>query len=484
MTMPPFTSDPFFILLIAVIVMFGSIVWLRFHAFIALLLAAFIVAIMTPGSNIEQFALHSGMSPAEASAMAGSSIGERVARAFGNTTAHIGILIAMAAVIGKCLLESGGAERIVRSIIRLTGVEKTPVAFTISSFFLAIPVFFDTVFYLMVPLAKAMAARLKKNYLLLILTIAAGGTMAHSLLPPTPGPLFLVAVMKIPIHMMMTGGFIVGVFAVTSGYFYAVWINKKLQIPLRDSPDAPIDKIEALVDKDIKKLPPLWLSVLPILVPVIFISLDGIVKAFSTDPANGVLTNGLMSFISFMGDKNTALITGGLLALFLLAGHKPGNGEPISKSVQSALMSGGVIILITAAGGAFGNMLQQTGISLRIAELTKNYQMALIPLAFFITAIVRTAQGSATVSMITASGILSGMAATAALEYNVLYLGLAIACGSKPVPWMNDSGFWIISRMSNFTTGETLKSFSAMLAVMGITGLIVTYIGAMLFPLI
>jgi len=147
-------------------------------------------------------------------------------------------------------------------------------------------------------------------------------------------------------------------------------------------------------------------------------------------------------------------------------------------------MSGGVIILITAAGGAFGNMLQQTGISLRIAELTKNYQMALIPLAFFITAIVRTAQGSATVSMITASGILAGMAATATLEYNVLYLGLSIACCSKPVPWMNDSGFWIISRMSNFTTGETLKSFSAMLTVMGITGLIVTYIGAMLFPLV
>jgi gluconate:H+ symporter, GntP family len=284
--------------------------------------------------------------------------------------------------------------------------------------------------------------------------------------------------------MMMTGGFIVGVFAVSSGYFYAVWINKKLQIPLRDSPDAPIDKIEELVDKDIKQLPPLWLSVLPILVPVIFISLDGIVKTFGTDPANGVLTNGLMSFISFLGDKNTALITGGLLALFLLARHNPGNGEQISKSVQSALMSGGVIILITAAGGAFGNMLQQTGISLRIAELTKNYQMALIPLAFFITAIVRTAQGSATVSMITASGILAGMAATATLEYNVLYLGLAIACGSKPVPWMNDSGFWIISRMSNFTTGETLKSFSAMLTVMGITGLIVTYIGAILFPLV
>ncbi|MDD4108593.1 MAG: SLC13 family permease [Prolixibacteraceae bacterium] len=482
--MPQFASDPFFILLVAVILMFGSIVWLKLHAFIALLLSAFVVAMLTPVTNIEQFALSGGMSSAEAMALANSGIGERVARAFGNTTAQIGILIAMAAVIGKCLLESGGAERIVRSIIRITGEKNTPAAFTISSFFLAIPVFFDTVFYLMVPLAKAMAVRMKKKYLLLILTIAAGGTMAHSLLPPTPGPLFLVAVMNIPIHMMMIGGFVVGIFAVLSGYCYAVWINKKLSIPLRDTPDVPTGQIEALVDKDINQLPPLWLSVLPILIPLIFISLDGIINAFGYYDRAGLSVTRIFAVVSFLGDKNTALIIGALTSLLLLAKQKSGSREEISKSVQSALMSGGVIILITAAGGAFGNMLQQTGISIRIAELTKNYQMALIPLAFFITAIVRTAQGSATVSMITASGILAGMAAGAALEYHVLYLGLAIACGSKPVPWMNDSGFWIISRMSNFTTAETLKSFSAMLTIMGITGLVVTYIAAMLFPLV
>ena len=361
--MPQFNSDPFFILLVAVILMFGSIVWLKLHAFIALLLSAFIVAMLTPGANIEQFALSGGMSSAEALALANSGIGERVARAFGNTTAQIGILIAMAAVIGKCLLESGGAERIVRSIIRLTGESKSPVAFTISSFFLAIPVFFDTVFYLMVPLAKAMAARMKKNYLLLILTIAAGGTMAHSLLPPTPGPLFLVAVMNIPIHMMMTGGFVVGIFAVLAGYLYAVWINKKLSIPLRDSPDVPIGQIEALVNKDIIQLPPLWLSVLPILVPVIFISTDGIINASGDFERAGSLLTGILAVVSFLGDKNTALIIGALISLFLLTKQKSGNREQISKSVQSALMSGGVIILITAAGGAWNASIIAEAIS-------------------------------------------------------------------------------------------------------------------------
>ena len=307
--------------------------------------------------------------------------------------------------------------------------------------------------------------------------------MAHSLLPPTPGPLFLAAVMKIPIHMMMIGGFIVGVFAVTSGYIYAVWINNKLSIPLRDTADAPLDKIEALSKTQSGQLPPLWLSSLPILVPLVLISLDGIIDAFRTNTGSDI-NNIIMALVGFLGNKNTALVTGGLIALFLLARQKSGDSGQMSSSVQNALMSGGVIILITSAGGAFGGMLQQTGISLKIAELTREFQMALIPLAFLITAVVRTAQGSATVSMITAAGILAGMAGDEELGYHVLYLGLAIACGSKPFPWMNDSGFWIISKMSNFTPGETLKSFSAMLTIMGITGLIITYLGALFFPLV
>ncbi len=484
MILPDFVSDPLFILLIGIIVVVTSIIRLRLHAFLALLLAAYVVAILTPVSAIEQFALGTGMSSAQASELAGRSIGERIAMAFANTTAQIGILIAMAAVIGKCLLESGGAERIVRSILKLTGEAKAPIAFAGSSFFLSIPVFFDTTFYLMVPLAKAMAARLKKNFLLFILAIAAGGVVAHALVPPTPGPLFLVAIMQIPIHMMLTGGLLVGIVTATTGYLYAVWINNKSPIPLRGSPDTPIKDLENLIEKDITQLPALWLSVMPIIVPLVFISANGIMEAFLDETSRSTFINYLTSFISFIGDKNTALVAGGLIALFLLAKQKFGDWEQLSKSMQEALMSGGVIILITAAGGAFGGILQQTGISFRISELTEGHQMALIPLAFMITAVIRTAQGSGAVSMITAAGILAGMANYATLEYHVLYLGLAIACGSKPIPWMNDSGFWIVGKMSNFTEKETLKSFSVMLTIMGITGLLIVFLAARLFPLV
>lgn len=479
--------DPLFILLVGIVVVVGGIIVLRLHAFISLILAAYVVALLTPVSAIKQFALESGMSAGKAVQMAHSSIGERIAIAFGNNVAEIGILIAMAAIIGKCLLESGGAERIVRSVVKITGINKSPIAFAGSSFFLSIPVFFDTVFYLMIPLAKAMAMRIGKNYLLLVLAIAAGGTMAHTLVPPTPGPLFIASAMGIPIYMMMIGGTLVGLFTVTSGYLYASWTNVTWPVPLRDSPEAPLKAMKAQVSEGTGNLPGLWLSVLPIVIPLVFITARGILGSiFDIGAAvtSHALLGGLLAVITFVGEKNTALVVGGLIALMMLGRYKEGTKKDMAKSIQGALMSGGIIILITAAGGAFGAMLQQTGISTRLAELTGGFQLALIPLAFVITAVIKTAQGSSTVSMITAAGIMAGMVSSTQLDYHILYLGLAVGCGSTVFSWMNDSGFWVITKMSNLTEQESLKTFSVMTAIMGCTGLVVILIAAWLFPLV
>ncbi len=473
-------TDPLFILLVGIIIVVGGIIWLRLHPFLALLLGAMAVAFLTPAEAIEQYALGKGATEAAAQQMANRSIGERIALEFGSTAGKIGILIAMAAIIGKCMLESGAAERIVRSVLKVTGVPRAPVAFLGSSFFLGIPVFFDTVFYLMIPLAKAMAMRIGKNYLLLVLCVAAGAAMANSLVPPTPGPLFLISELNIPMGMMMVGGTLVGIFTIAAGYVYARWANQKWPVSLRDSVDAPLENIQSLAAKTDTDLPSLWFSLLPILIPLVFISADAAIEAYSSA---GDDTSWLVQFIHFFGEKNMALIAGGFAALILLAVQKRSNKKLMTSAMQTALMSGGIIILITAAGGAFGGMLQQTGISERIAALTQGYQMALLPLSFLITAVVRTAQGSATVAMITASGILAGMADSAQLEFHPLYIGLAIACGSKLIPWMNDSGFWIVTKMSNLTEEEALKTFSPLLTIMGIAGLVVILIAAKLLPL-
>ena len=485
-------GDPIFILFVGVIIVVGGIIGLKLHPFLALLLAALAVALLTPAASVEQFFLKTN-SAADALKLANKSIGERIGTEFGNTCAKLGIVIACAAIIGKAMLDSGAAEKIIRAMLKLTGVKHAPIGFILSSFFLTIPVFVDTVIFLMMPLAKAMGMRLGKNYLLLALSVIAGAVMANSYVPPSPGPLFLVTALHVPIGLMMVCGTLLGLCTITVGYFIAIWLNKKNPIPLRDSPDARLEDIAAIANKDDKELPALGLALLPAVFPLVTICIRSAVEGFSLKDSFGKIAmpltqfdflNKIMDVVLFFGDKNIALLSGAMFALLVLANQKKTLKAGMTAFVQTALMSGGGIILITAAGGAFGGMLQQTGISSRIADMTKDYQMALIPLAFFITAVVRTAQGSATVALITAAGILAGMAQNANLGFNPVYLCLAIGSGAKLVPWMNDAGFWIMCKTSNLTEQEALKTIAPMQSLMGITGLILTMIAAQLFPMV
>ncbi len=473
--------DPILILLVGIFIVVGGIIGLKLHPFLALIFAAIVVALLTPISSLQQFGLSKGMDTAAALAFSKKGIGERVATEFGNTCAKIGILIAMAAIIGKCMLESGSAEKIIRSLLKLTGIEKAPIAFLLSSFFLGMPVFFDTVIFLMMPLAKAMTLKIGKNYLFFIMCIMAGAAMANSLVPPAPGPLFLIGEMHIPIGLMMGTGIVVGLFTITAGYLYASWANKKYTIPLRDAADARIEDLKIISNTENSQLPSLLVALLPVLVPIIFITLDASFTAILKANPQASIPKTILTLVKFLGDKNIAIVIGGILALLVIKKYKK---ENLSSFIQNALMSGGGIILITAAGGAFGGMIQQTGISAEIGLLTANYQMALIPMAFFIAALIRTAQGSATVALITTSGVLAGMATNTHLSFNPVYIGLAIGCGSKIFMWMNDPGFWILSKLSNLTEKEVLKTISPLLVVMGFTGLVVILIAAKLFPLL
>jgi GntP family gluconate:H+ symporter len=302
---PSLITDPLFILAAGIIVVVGGIIGLKLHPFLALLLGALVVAIMTPAAVIEHDALAKGATPAMARQLSGKSIGERIAAEFGNTCGKLGILIAMAAIIGKCMLESGAAEKIVRSLLKLTGIDKAPLAFLAGSFFIGIPVFFDTVLFLMIPLAKAMTMRVGKNYLLLVLAIMAGASMANSLVPPAPGPLFLVSEMHIPIGMMMVTGFLLGLVTITSGYIFARYVNRKWPIPLRDSLDARLEDLQSVSQKKDTQLPPLWFSLLPVLLPLIFICTKTALTSFSHDQS--FLSHPLMRFLLFLGDKYVAL---------------------------------------------------------------------------------------------------------------------------------------------------------------------------------
>ncbi|TWU02382.1 GntP family permease [Stieleria varia] len=491
------------IVALSVAVVLVSILVFRLHAFLTLLLAGLLVAWLSSPTALGEYAQaefqKGNLSQKQVDALPTTSAATRLATAFGDTAGKIGILIALASIIGQCLLESGAAATIVDRMLSLTGPRRAPEALAASSFLLGIPVFFDTVFYLMVPLARSLRQRLGKDYVLFILAILAGGSLAHSLIPPTPGPLQVAEIIGVDIGVMLGVGLLVGGCSSVISLFAARVINRLVDVPLRFSDDELSDSglsgsDAQNGDEDSQSLvsletlpasvpgsangPSLLASLLPIAVPVVLITV-GSVLAYLIK-SDRVIASGWTDLFKFTGDKNIAIGIGVLLAFGLMR-YVP--AEKRKTLVTRSLGAAGSIILITAAGGAFGAMLRQAGIAGAVQDLAQDVPgLLLLPVAFAVTAAVRTLQGSATVAMITAAGVLQGFVAGEGFPFHPVYLAMAIGAGSKPISWMTDSAFWVITRMSGMTEAEGLKVISPMSTAMGFSALAVTMLFAWLVP--
>jgi len=531
--------SPLLILIIGVVVVIGLIIVLRVHAFIALITTAILVSLLAPGELSVKVT--------------------RVAEAFGSTVGAIGIVIALAAVIGTCLMESGAADRIVRAFLSVLGEKRSSWALMGSGFVLSIPVFFDTVFYLLIPLARSLHKRTHKNYMLYLMAICAGGCITHTLVPPTPGPLFIAAMFKIDLGLMILVGTMIALPTAIVALMVCGLINRYVDIPMRSYSDGP--EPEPMTDE---QLPPLWLSFLPVLLPVILISSHTVANVFAKAELVDLLTNRLTetavvaaedaetlaqdlvtaSLVSptddadglaeqlvsrkiggteqeagqlaqdlvranlfatveaaprpaqdranvtaVLGSPNLALLLSAVIAMGMMVWKRKMPLKELARKVDTSLMSGGVIILITAGGGAFGAMLREAGIQTMIEQRfsggTQNVGMMIFFVAFGVSAMLKFAQGSSTVAMITTSSMFAAMGVTSEmLGCNLVYLATAIGGGALVGSWMNDSGFWIISRMGVLTETEALKSWTVLLATLGITSFAFSLLFSRLLPLV
>ncbi|MCD0459337.1 GntP family permease [Roseiconus lacunae] len=485
------------IVALAITVVLVCILRFRLHAFVTLLLAGLLVASLTDSESLRQHAEQEvaaeRFTAKEAESFSHSSSVKRLSTEFGNTVGRIGILIALASVIGGLLSESGAANTIVQRILAVTGPKRAPEALALSSFVIGIPVFFDTVFYLMVPLARSMRKAVGKNYVLFILAILAGGSIAHSLIPPTPGPLQVAEILHIDVGVVLIAGLSIGFLSSTLSLASARVINHFVDVPLRtDATDfegqsTPDDQADAGADDadfdsaataNRRVGPGLIAALLPIMVPVVLITAGSVIR-YLLD-AGKLETGGITDALLFIGDKNIAIAIGLAMAFHLVRFVAPERRQSL---VSRSLASAGNIILITAAGGAFGKMLYFAGIATAVSDLVDtNAGLVLLPVAFLVTTAIRTLQGSATVAMITAAGVLQGFATSENLPFHPVYLAMAIGAGSKPVSWMTDSAFWVITRMSGMTESEGLKVISPMSTAMGLSALLVTVLAAWLVP--
>jgi len=459
-----FTHSPLVTFVIGLAAVIALLVWLDLPPFVGLIISAFVVGIVNS-------VFVADFSSADAAG--------QVATAFGNGMAGIGIPILMAAVIGKAMLESGSAQRIVRGFQNVLGESNSDIALLGSSSLLAVPVFFDSVFYLMAPLARSTRARLGRDYTLFIVVVGTGAAAAHVFVPPTPGPLAVADQIGSDLGTTILIGIITAIPAAGfTGLVYGRWINKRLDIPLRDTMATSTEELQEVADRPTSELPGVLESLAPILLAVVLIAAATAVDAF--DEAVPALAS-LQPYTDFIGDKNVALTIAALAAAYTFYRFDDMTREEWSEELTEALKSGGNIAAITAAGGAFGALLAASGIGDYLAGALQEVGIGLIVTAWLIAAIVRIAQGSATAAMLTAAGIMVPLVGQ--LTVHPAYLVMAIGAGGNICSWFNDSGFWLVSEIGGLTKAETLKTWTVLTTLISITGLITVLIVSTVFPL-
>ncbi|HYR30558.1 MAG TPA: SLC13 family permease [Gemmatimonadales bacterium] len=460
---------PTLILLIGIATILAGIVVLRLNAFLALIIAAIVVSLLAPGEAAVKIA--------------------RVAEGFGRTAGTVGIVIALAAIIGKAMMESGAADRIVNAFLALLGEKRGATALCSTGYILSIPVFFDTVFFLLVPLARSMYGRTNRNYLKYLLAIAAGAGATHTLVPPTPGPLAIAGTLGVDLGTMVLVGAAVALPAAAAGLLFAGWVDRRMPVV----PQAPAALgVNAAAVAPTAPLPGLIPSLLPILLPVLLISSHTVVASMTARPGMHVaMWSTLEPYTAIIGNPNLALLVGTGIAMWVYARQRRASRADIAEMVETSITSAGVMILIIAASGGFGVALQATGIGSVIERAFVGQAAAsgigsglvFLFLGFGVASLIKLAQGSSTVAMITTAAMLAAMLPASGLPFHTVYVATAIASGSLVGTWMNDSGFWLFSKMGGVTEIQTLKSWTPVLGIVGVTAMVTTLALALLVPL-
>lgn len=445
---------PFVLGLVAVIVL---LVGMRLPAFLGLVLATVVVGIASPEIPFAEV-------PTE------------MTTAFGDVMQAVGIPILMAALIGKSLMDSGAAERIVRAFLSQTGEERSEVALLASSYVLSVPVFVDNVFYLLAPLGRSMYARTGAKYPLYITVLSAGALATHMLVPPTPGPLAMAETLDVDLGLAIFVGAIIALpMSMVAGLVYGYWLDEHLSIPLREAMGSTATVLEEKTATALDDLPGLGEAIFPIALPVFLIGANTITEALPAVSGPITATTG------FLGDPTVALMLAALAAITTYYRTSTLGPDAFRDALTDALKSGGNIIAITAAGGAFGALLRTAGVGEYIAGTLAEAGIPLLVTGWLIGGVIRIAQGSGTVAVLTGASMMAPL--THGLEAHPVYMMMAVGTGALLFSWYNDSGFWIVSEVAGLTQTETLKTWSVANTVMAFTGLFLVLLLATVFPL-
>lgn len=420
----------------------------KVHVFVALLIAAVIVGVV--------------------GGLGTTATVDAITTGFGGTLGNIGIIIGLGIMMGQMFEISGAAERMARTFLKLFGKGKEEAALTLTGFLVSIPIFCDSGFVILSPLAKALSRKTKKSIAGLSVALAGGLVITHSLVPPTPGPLGVAGTFGVDVGQFILLGIGISIPMAIAIMIYSKYIGKKIyQLP-NEAGDGwerpPYQKpiYDVVSDEASRNLPSAFLAFLPIILPIILILFNTVLSAMK-------LNTGIYQVIIFLGKPIIAVGIGLLISIYTLTRGK--DRKYVITELEDSMKSAGIIIFVTGGGGALGQVLKSAGVGDYIANGIAATAIPVILLPFIIATLVRFVQGSGTVAMITAAGITAPIVEAAG--GNMLLGAFAACVGALFFSYFNDSFYWVVNRLSGITeTKEQIRVWSFTTTIAWAVGLI------------
>lgn len=433
------------LLSIVLIILLTSVV--RLNAFVSLFTVALLLAVIT---------------------LRDRNVVEILKQGFGSTMASIGFLIIFGAMIAVVLEKTGGAVSIANYILSKTGTQKAASAMGLTGFIAGMPIFCDSGFIILSGLAKSFSTKAKVALPLVAFVLATSLYSVHCLIPTHPGALAASGIIGANIGYLVLLGTLAAIPGALAAFWWIRWRTGKettVEVVEEENTANPVQLDDAL--------PPVFLSFLPIILPILLIAIGSLLSVI-----NLTETNLLVDVLIFLGQPVIALLAG-VLASLLLIDIRTIN--TLNELFENAIQKAGPILIVTAAGGMFGLVIKETGVGAYLGALLLETGMGLT-VPFLIAFLLKTAQGSSTVAIITAASFVAPMLPALGLESEAgkLLAMLAMGAGSMVFSHANDSYFWVVSRFSGINMTTTLKVFSTATAVMGVVVFMCVWIASLL----
>lgn len=428
-----------------IIALLFLILKLRMQAFIALLIVCILVGVLA------------GLSP--------DLILDSIKNGVGGTLGFVATVVGLGALFGGLLENSGGALALANYILKIAGEKNASWAMVLTGFIIAIPVFFDVAFIILIPVLYAITKKTKKSILLYAIPLLAGLAITHSFIPPTPGPVAVGDILGANLGWVIILGILVGIpSAIISGPLFAKYIASKIDISIPENSETTIND---------ETFPSPFLIISIIGIPIILIVLKTVLLGDWI--GQETLPESIMYIISLVGHPFTALIIANLIAWYALGIRRGTSNDALLKLSMKSFQPAGAIILLTGAGGAFKQILVDTKAGEMLAQSLHDSSIHPLLFAFVVAGLIRILQGSATTAMIAAAGITSPIVLAGQFgDAQIALFVLSIASGATIVSHVNDSGFWLVGQYLGMTEKQTFQSWTVMTTLIGITGLLMS----------